>query len=347
MVANFIAEGGTVMGTPGPSSRQRWVTLTVILAAFFLTVGLVWAQMRPTRLILIDGSTEQTLSTRRRDLLAALTEAGINLRPEDQLMPPLGSPLRPGASLRVEVQRALPVTLVADGKQREIWTRARTIGELVAAAGAPIGPDDKIAPSSDTGVFANLVVTLTRVSVSTRVRQEPIPYTTIRRADPNLVLGEEKELQVGASGARVVTEKVRLEDGVEAASEPVSDEIVRPPTSRIVAYGTTATIARSGETYRYSRTLDMTATGYTAGKESNPNGNGYTYTGMKAVRGVVAVDPRVIPLYTRLYIDGYGPAVAADIGGAIHGNRIDLCFDSLDEALQWGVRPVKVYLLNN
>jgi 3D (Asp-Asp-Asp) domain-containing protein len=68
---------------------------------------------------------------------------------------------------------------------------------------------------------------------------------------------------------------------------------------------------------------------------------------MRATHGVVAVDPNVIPLYTRLYIEGYGPAIAGDIGGAIRGQRIDLCFDSLGEALDWGRRPVTVYILND
>jgi 3D (Asp-Asp-Asp) domain-containing protein len=53
----------------------------------------------------------------------------------------------------------------------------------------------------------------------------------------------------------------------------------------------------------------------------------------------------VIPLYTRLYIEGYGPAIAGDIGGAIKGHKIDLCFDTLSEALDWGRRPATVYIL--
>lgn len=58
------------------------------------------------------------------------------------------------------------------------------------------------------------------------------------------------------------------------------------------------------------------------------NDHGRTYTGVLAGYGVVAVDPRFMPLGTRLYIEGYGYAVAADTGGAIKGNRIDLAIDS-------------------
>ena len=75
-------------------------------------------------------------------------------------------------------------------------------------------------------------------------------------------------------------------------------------------------------------------------------GNGkYTATGSRLRKGLVSVDPKLIPLGTRLYIEGYGYAVADDVGGAIKGHRIDLAFDSRAEALQFGRQSVKVYIL--
>ncbi len=87
----------------------------------------------------------------------------------------------------------------------------------------------------------------------------------------------------------------------------------------------------------------MVATAYTAGCAGC---SGYTASGYRAGHGIVAVDPGVIPLGTRLYIPGYGFALAGDTGGAIHGNRIDLGFDSISDAVQFGRRPVKVYTLH-
>lgn len=78
----------------------------------------------------------------------------------------------------------------------------------------------------------------------------------------------------------------------------------------------------------------------------------YTYTGNRTATGVwpkeglIAVDPRVIPLGTQVYVEGYGYAVAADTGGAIKGNIIDVFFPSLQRCLDWGRRPVKIYILN-
>lgn len=88
--------------------------------------------------------------------------------------------------------------------------------------------------------------------------------------------------------------------------------------------------------------ISMTATAYTRYDEGCTD---YTYRGNYLRRGLVAVDPAVIPLGTKLYIPGYGNAIADDIGGAIKGNRIDLAMDTLDEAFQFGVRSVDVVIL--
>lgn len=104
--------------------------------------------------------------------------------------------------------------------------------------------------------------------------------------------------------------------------------------------------ARRVETARgqeeYEDILTMEASAYLPG---DGNGNGITATGIPAMYGVAAVDPRVIPLGTRLYVEGYGEAIAADTGGAIRGNKIDLCMESYNEAMSFGRRDVTVYVL--
>jgi 3D (Asp-Asp-Asp) domain-containing protein/peptidoglycan hydrolase CwlO-like protein len=90
--------------------------------------------------------------------------------------------------------------------------------------------------------------------------------------------------------------------------------------------------------------VTMVATAYYAGG-GGLNGNGITATGLRARKGIVAVDPRTIRLGTRVFIEGYGEAIAADTGGWIKGNRIDLCFDSLEECYRYGRRKIYVYLV--
>jgi 3D (Asp-Asp-Asp) domain-containing protein len=94
---------------------------------------------------------------------------------------------------------------------------------------------------------------------------------------------------------------------------------------------------------------DMSATAYYAfGMGGNDiNGNGITAIGLRARKGIVAVDPRIVPLGTKLYIPGYGEAMAADTGGRIKGNRIDLCFETLEDCYRWGRRNIKIYLVED
>lgn len=128
-----------------------------------------------------------------------------------------------------------------------------------------------------------------------------------------------------------------------------------PPASKL-----TASISRQGRwqnfrewqmssrggDYSQSPYLTMEATAYEPSPVScGPHARGFTATGMRADYGVVAVDPRVIPLGTRVYVEGYGTAIAADTGGAIKGNRIDLCYRTVHEAMQYGRRMTRVYIL--
>lgn len=105
-----------------------------------------------------------------------------------------------------------------------------------------------------------------------------------------------------------------------------------------------STVSRSGSSVnRSGNVISMVATGYCSCNKCNyPYGGQPSYLGYPLRRGIVAVDPKVIPMGKKLYVEGYGEAIAADQGNAIKGNRIDLCFSSHQEALNWGIRTVKV-----
>ena len=119
----------------------------------------------------------------------------------------------------------------------------------------------------------------------------------------------------------------------------------------------TAGVYRSsrGEENRYTKQLRVRATAYTADAASTGKGPddpylGITATGARAKRNpngysTIAVDPRIIPLGTKVWVDGYGYAIAEDVGGAIKGNKIDLYFDSSSEMWDWGARNVDIYIL--
>ena len=239
-------------------------------------------------------------------------------------------------------------------------------------AGVEVSERDRV--TSALQADGSVAVTVER-PVTTYEEQivELLPYDTLRQADPDLPLGEEQVVRVGVQGAvsarsRVVTDP----DG--SLSITSMGTTVSQPVDEIVAYGTqvepvaqswlsvtddvlthidanadgTGTLTTaSGQELAYTQVLSCKATAYTTQRQSWKK----TATGTTARVGAIAVDPRVIPYGTRMFIvsaDGsitYGVATAEDCGGSIKGNRIDLFFDTYDECVSFGVRACDVYLL--
>jgi len=142
---------------------------------------------------------------------------------------------------------------------------------------------------------------------------------------------EQKKLKTNLEKDNSLLEKVKNEKStVQKTLADIKERIakIQPPD-----------IALTGE-------WKIVATAYFAGG-GGLNGDGITATGLRARKGIVAVDPRIIPLGTKVYIEGYGQALAADTGGWIKENRIDLCFDTLEECYRYGRRKIYVYLIEN
>ncbi|HEX4841200.1 MAG TPA: 3D domain-containing protein [bacterium] len=136
--------------------------------------------------------------------------------------------------------------------------------------------------------------------------------------------------------------RVTVVDGITVSQTLIGERSVRTPLDQLMHMGTWVQTASRGLFAGYEY-LDMVATAYAP---HCCRGVGeITATGMKAGPGVVAVDPAVIPLGSHVYVEGYGHAIAGDIGGAIKGRRIDLGFATKNAALQYGVQRVRVYLL--
>ena len=113
----------------------------------------------------------------------------------------------------------------------------------------------------------------------------------------------------------------------------------KEPQNEVVLMGRAGWTSTRGSFTR-TRVLTMNATGYSEEETSN-----CTRMGLRTGFGIVAVDPRTIRLGTRVFVEGYGFAIAGDTGGAIKGNRIDLCFSSRAIAMDFGRRKVIVHIL--
>jgi 3D (Asp-Asp-Asp) domain-containing protein len=161
-----------------------------------------------------------------------------------------------------------------------------------------------------------------------------------------LARGKERVLREGLDGLKEVVYEVITENGCEVAREAVDERVIRPAKTQVSRIGTRRESLAKNRLVAED-VIWMEATAYDPGPESNGRFTGMpTAYGLKVGFGVVAVDPKVIPLGTELFIEGYGYAIAGDTGGAIKNMRIDLGYDTRREALRFGRREVKVYILN-
>jgi 3D (Asp-Asp-Asp) domain-containing protein len=178
----------------------------------------------------------------------------------------------------------------------------------------------------------------------------PIAPQTMHRLDFALAPGASKVIAHGAPGERELVVRYWQRDGGPVRHSVLASTVIEAPRARIVAEGIGQSPLSSFEargvlrmSYIARSALQMIATAYTA----DCAGCGGTTRYGRAGHGIVAVDPRVIPMGTRLFIPGYGFAIAGDTGGDIRGDRIDLGFDSDREAMLFGRRDVTVYRLGS
>ncbi len=173
---------------------------------------------------------------------------------------------------------------------------------------------------------------------------EVLTKKVIYQDDPETEAGEEKVLEEGEDGKRTKIIKITsTKDGEEYNREVISVETTTPKDKKIlrgtkIVWKTLNTV--DGE-IKYWKKMRVYATHYDS---HCPGCDEWTAIGMRAGKGVIAVDPKVIPMRSKIYIPGYGLAIAGDTGGAIKGNIIDLGFDDAKTA-GWSARFVDIYLL--
>lgn len=273
-----------------------------------------------------------------------LSRTGITLEPGDAVSPGVTEPVKPG--MVVVVERAVPVTVLADGRRIEVRSAGMYVKDAVAQAGMIASAQDLLYPSPEAELEPGMTIAVARVKEEVVTRRVQVPFQVQKREDGNLELGTSKVIQQGKPGLKEVVLKLVRLDGKLLKTLVVGERMLQQPVAQVVALGTCGVISRGGQTIRFKKAMDVVATAYTPGPESTgASADGYTATGLRAGYGVIAVDPRVIKLGSRVYVEGYGFAVAGDTGGAIKGARIDVCFESKSEALRWGRRKVRVYLL--
>lgn len=274
-----------------------------------------------------DEDEEQTVISTAATVSEVLDEAAVILDEADVISPTADAPLTDG--LRIEIERAIPVTIAVDGRQLNVLTVANRPLEALAAAGVGLVGFDYLRTAPES-LQAGDTVEVVRVSERIILEEEIIPYETLYQADAEMELDTQAVTSIGTPGLLQRRIRIRIEDGQEVGREVESEWVAREPVNQVISYGTAINI-RTLDTpegpIEYWRVVRMHVVAYTpssAGKKPGEPGYGITASGLPAGKGVVAVDPRVVPFRSRVYVPGYGIAVAGDTGGGVRGRMIDL-----------------------
>ena len=264
----------------------------------------------------------------------ALTARGIEIFAGDLVEPSLDTVVVP--SRLISVTRAHDIIINDGGVRHELRMIGGGTEEWLAAAGISLNADDIIYVPAASG--STLTVNITRVFAETVTVETPISYKTVEKQDNTLEVGIKRTVSEGTDGVLQKTVKHIYENGVYKYSEELSQTVLKQPIDKVIARGTINIAEKEGVLFEFTEVLTVKSYAYT-----EPGGLTRMETPCRV--GAIAVDPKVIPLGTKLYVEGYGFATAEDTGSMIKGNTIDVYFDSEDECYTWGIKYPKVYIL--
>ena len=340
-------------------SRNNKITL--ICAACVIIVGVccgAWAVLGEQKedTISVDGE-ETTCVTFQHTVGELLDSEGITLSEEDTINVKLDQQLEDDQ--HIAIQRAFGVSIEADGTTIQMNIADGTVADALEEAGLILGEQDTVTPSLDTAVTSGMVIDVDRITIEEVIKETELAYTIERKRDSSMSIYDEEVIQEGKVGLQKDTYRVTYCDG-EIINEELIGTETQDPVNEIVLTGSYDVASRSGVVDEGD-----TAFGGYGDNESGyaPNGmpcsdvltvkaTAYTHDGTMTKMGTpcrvgaIAVDPSVIPLGSKLYVEGYGVCTAEDTGGLIKGNRIDVFLNTEEECVAWGVKSVKVYILD-
>lgn len=306
---------------------------------------------------IIDETTEYKISTMNDDLNEIFQLLEIDVRSEDLVQPPLETIV--DKNLFVTITRAKPVVIKVDGDSIEYFTTMNQVEDILKDQGINLNEEDLVYPQIDQSLKSERIIEVIRMSTDYEVVEESIEYETVIRLNEDMDVGAVKLVSEGKDGLVKKTYKIVYRDDVEISRVVESEEVLVEAVDEVIEKGVDRLFVTSrGEPFRYSKVITMQATAYdlsveSCGKLPDHPAYGITYTGTHARPGVVAVDPKVINLGSKLYVQSldstsdYGFASAEDTGSAIKGNKIDLFISDNRQALRYGRRYVRVYVLED
>lgn len=276
--------------------------------------------------------------------------------------------------MEITVTKAYEVTVNDGDKEKKVWTTGGTVKELLQRNNIPFTKSDKIKPGLKKDVKEDTKVTIIHVEKKQEEVTEDIPYQTEEKEDSTLEKGQTKVVSEGEEGELVKTIEVTYENGKEIDREVIAEDVKKESENKVIAIGTkeveeVVTLSETKTTSNKSENREKQSESSGKSNDASSSGNEKVYTMEATAYGpdcvgcsgisatgmnlnvsptpkVIAVDPSVIPLGSRVWVEGYGEAIAADTGGAIKGNRIDVLMQSEASASSWGRQTVTVKVLD-
>ncbi|WP_166636495.1 ubiquitin-like domain-containing protein [Fonticella tunisiensis] len=318
------------------------------MAILAVTVVLVvLAIKRKTITVNVNGK-QIRFTTYGSSVGEALKHENIIINAKDKVEPSLDSKLVENGT--INIKRAVNVTVAVDEKELAIQSSEENVDKMLKAEGISLNSEDRVKPDKDEKLSDGMRIEITRIETKTVVEDVPVNFKEVVKTDPSLPNTKRQVIKEGKNGEKRVTSLVVYENGKEVSKKVVSETVIKEPVDRLIVQGTypSMPVSRGGGIIPYRRMFKARATAYWA---VNGVGKTYTASGRKAVRNpdgysTIAVDPSIIPFGTRLFVEGYGFAIAAETGSGIKGDKIDVFFNTYEEARKWAVKYVNVYVLN-
>ncbi len=310
------------------STKKIIIIMTIMIILTVVAVDSIFSKEITIR----DKAQEIVIETLSSRVDKALKKADITLNEHDQLSLDRDTKLKNG--MIIEVKRAFDIKLNVDGEELDILTANNRVADILTEYNITLGEKDKTEPSLDEKITPKDIINVIRVKEEVVKETVDIPYRTIIKYNNEMETGKITKVNKGENGNKEVEYRIVYENGIEAIKEVISEDIKKEPVDEMIEKGSEKYfVASRGEVIRYKKVMIMSATAYdlsfeSCGKYPDHPQYGITRSGTRARPGVVAVDPRVIPLGAKLYVeylDGskdYGLASAEDTGGAIKGKKL-------------------------
>ncbi len=335
------------------------ITGAVLLMAV-AGVGLYYGLSDNCLYTISDNGQSQTIRTFSRDAEEILNNADISLGEYD-----IFTEEKTEKGTRITVFRAQKITVYVENKEQTIYTQPKTVEALLKEHNIETNPPWRVSVALTEQTGNGMEIYVDYVEEKPHTQTEETPFETLYCKDPSLPQGVEEVIFDGLPGTVEHTGQGVYVNGVLESFTASETVVASRPMPKIVAVGTgekegsdrafplvgdNFLYTSAGEVLYFSHVDTYRATAYTAWE---PGVTDVTACGTKVHVGVVAVDPTIIPYYTKMYIvtkDGvydYGLSSAEDCGGAIKGKIIDLYFDTLSECDTFGRRDIYVYFLTD